>query len=65
MQYFLTCSLLITNWLHTVNLREYIKPHPCDFREGVSPTTLAVLLLIYNYNIIISNKLMGKPKDNY
>ena len=29
--------------LHTVDLRGFRKPLPCDFREGVSPTTLAVL----------------------
>ena len=28
---------------YTVDLRGFLKPLPCDFREGVSPTTLAVL----------------------
>ena len=45
-----TQGLLRTNYimhtvlyLHTVDLREFLKPLTCDFREGVSPTTLAVL----------------------
>ena len=49
-QCYLTNCLLRTNYimhtvlkLHTIDLRGFLKPLPCDFREGVSPTTLAVL----------------------